>query len=130
MIHGLPRSTLDIDIYVPAEETTLTKIFTIAQRLKLHTDQQDILKIRHSPRLFADQWICFSYQGYDVLDIFLAGKEEFGRLYKNSKTKRDGNLSVRVASLPDLAKMKRISGRAVDIADVDLITKAQRYKKI
>lgn len=130
MIHGLPRTTLDIDIYVPAEEATLTKIFTIARRLKLHTDQQDILKIRRSPRLFADQWICFSYQGYDIWDVFLAGKEEFDRLYKNSETKRDGNLSVKVVSLSDLAKMKRVSGRAVDVADVDLITKAQRYKKI
>ena len=60
IVHGLPRSTLDMDIYVSAKESILEKLFKIADELDLHTDQRDIFKIRHLPHLFANQWICFS----------------------------------------------------------------------
>jgi len=120
-IHGIPRATVDIDIYVPAKQETLDKLFRIAAGLKLKTKQKDILKIRSSPKLFAGQWICFSYQGYDVLDIFLAPVKEFTALKKNSKLKRDKRLSLRTAALKDIVKMKRASGRAIDLADISLI---------
>jgi len=129
VIHGLPRSTLDLDIYVPAKENILNKLFKIADTLGLQSGQKAILKISHSPKLFTGQWICFSHKGQDILDVFLANKGDFKRLYKNSKLKKDKKISIRVASLHDIAAMKKASGRPIDLSDLDLIKEIMKYKK-
>ncbi|RLJ09518.1 MAG: hypothetical protein DRP15_03470 [Candidatus Aenigmatarchaeota archaeon] len=129
VVHGFPRSTLDIDVYIPAKEKSLLKLFKIADSLNLHSPQKDILKISALPHFYAGQWVCFSYKNYDVLDVFLCGEEEFRNLYKNSEVKRDKTLSVRVASLESIKKMKASSGRPVDLADLQMIKDAKRYKE-
>lgn len=129
VIHGFPRSTLDLDIYVPAEENTLNKLFKIADTLGLQSKQRAILKIGHSPKLFTGQWVCFSYKGQDVLDVFFANKDEFNKLYKNSEVKKDKKISIRVASLHDIAVMKKASGRPIDLSDLDSIKEMIKYKK-
>jgi len=129
IVHGLPRSTLDLDIYVPAREESLNKLFKISDNLGLQSEQRAILKVRHSPKLFAGQWVCFSHKGQDVLDVFFASENEFSRLYKNSEQKKDKKIAVRVASLYDIAAMKKSSARPIDISDLDLIREVMKYKK-
>lgn len=129
VIYGFPRSTLDLDIYIPAKENILNKLFKIADTLGLQSEQRDVLSISHSPKLFTGQWICFSYKGQDILDVFLANNDEFSRLYKNSKVKKDKKISIRVASLHDIAIMKKASGRSIDLSDLDLIKEILKYKK-
>jgi predicted DNA binding CopG/RHH family protein len=128
VIHGLPRSTLDIDIYVPAKEGVLNKLFEIADSLNLRSQQRTILAISGSPDLFTDQWICFSYLGQDILDVFLSGEKEFKKLYAGSEQKGDKAITVRVASLDDIKAMKRRTGRPVDLADLKYIRDAAKYK--
>lgn len=129
VIHGLPRSTLDIDIYVPAKEEVLNKLFKIADSLGLQTEQKSILMISHSPELFVNQWICFSYKGQDLLDVFLSSEKEFNELYINSEQKKDKTTSIRVASLKDIEMMKKKSGRPIDLADLEFIKETKKYKK-
>lgn len=129
VIHGAPRSTLDLDIYVPAREDIAYKLFHLADTSGLKSKERAILKFSHSPELFANQWICFSYKGQDVLDVYFTNEDEFSKLYKNSQQKKDKNLLVRVASLDDLRDMKKTSGRATDIADLALIEEIKKYKK-
>ena len=45
VVHGLPRSTLDLDIYVPAKEVSMDRLFKTADTLGLQTKQRDILKL-------------------------------------------------------------------------------------
>lgn len=129
IIHGLPRSTLDIDIYVPAKEEILSKLFKIADSLGLQSEQGQILALGSFPSLFTGQWICFSDKGKDILDIFLSSEKEFDRIYSNSESKRDRDISVRVASLKDIEAMKRSSGRPIDLADIEFIKEAKKYRK-
>lgn len=128
VIHGLPRTTLDLDIYVAANENTLKKLFKVADKLGLKSQQREILNISNSPKLFSGQWVCFSDQGRDVLDVFLAREEEFNNLYKKAEIKKDKDLSLRVASLNDIIKMKRASGRPADLADLELIKEVKKFK--
>jgi len=128
-IYGIPRSTLDIDVYIEASSSSLKKLFQVAEKLKLETQQKDILKISHQPDLFSNQWLSFSYKNQNILDVFLADKKEFKRLYKNSKIKKDKTLKVRVASLEDIIEMKKQTARAVDLADIELIKEALRFMK-
>lgn len=122
-IHGLPRSTLDLDIYLPAKEGIMNKLFQITDTLGLDSRQRDILKISHSPNLFAGQWICFAYKKQDILDIFFAEEQEFNQLYRHAERKHDRNISVTVASLDDIARMKKFSARSIDKNDLTLIKK-------
>jgi hypothetical protein len=128
VMHGLPRSTGDVDIYVPATEETLVELFRIADRLKLQSEQKSILGISHSPKLFMHQWICFSYKGEDVLDVFFCGEKEFKRIYKNSELKKDKNFTIRVASLKDISAMKKACARPIDLADLKLIHEIKELK--
>lgn len=127
VIHGLPRSTIDIDIYLPAEEEALKKLFKITESLGLQSEQKAILAISHSPELFVGQWICFSYAGQDILDVFLADKKEFNRLYTNSEQKKDRTVTIRVASLKDIKLLKKKSGRPLDLADFKFIEEAKKW---
>lgn len=126
-VHGIPRSTLDIDIYIVAKAETVNKLFQIADELELKSKQSAILAITGSNKLIADQWISFSCEGRDILDVFLAQEREFKKIFKESKLVRDKDISVRVASLKDIELMKKASARPVDIADIELI---RRVKKI
>lgn len=130
VVYGLPRSTLDIDIYIPAKEQTLHKLFQLASSLGLESEQKAILNIAHSPRLFANQWICFSYKGKDILDVFLCEEDEFRRLLKGAELKQDKSISVRVASLKDIEIMKKTSGRPTDLADLELIKELKNIKRL
>jgi hypothetical protein len=121
VLHGFPRSTLDIDIYVLSKASSLDKLFKIADTLNLQSEQESILHIRRSPRLFSNQWICFSYEGQDILDVFFADKGDFNKLYKNSELKKDKKISIRVASLKDIIAMKKASGRPIDLSDLQMI---------
>ncbi len=121
VVHGLPRSTMDIDIYIPAKEKTLYQIFQVADYLGLQSEEKDILSISRSPELFTNQWICFSYKNQDILDVFLAKENEFNRLYKNSEKKGDRTAKIRVASLNDIKRMKKASSRPIDLADINFI---------
>ncbi len=126
--HGIPRSTLDIDIYIVAEADIISKLFQIADGLRLKSEQKAILALARSGRLIANQWISFSYEGRDILDVFLCEEKEFKRISKRAKLEHDKDTAVRVASLKDIEKMKKASGRPVDIADIDLIKKAKRIQ--
>ncbi|MBU1006341.1 MAG: hypothetical protein KKH08_01945, partial [Candidatus Omnitrophica bacterium] len=53
----------------------------------------------------------------------------FKKLYKNSKIKKDKKISIRTASLRDIASMKKTSGRPIDLSDLNLIKEIMRYKK-
>lgn len=125
-VYGIPRSTVDIDVYIMARTEVLSKLFKFAADLGLQTKQKDILRIKDSPKLFAGQWICFSCQGYDILDVFLTPEDEFKVLRKNSELKRDKSLSLRVAALEDIIKMKKSTGRPIDKADIKLIEEIKK----
>jgi hypothetical protein len=125
-VYGIPRTTLDIDIYIAANKGALKRLFKFAAGLGLQTKQKDILSIKVSPKLLAGQWICFSYRGQDILDVFLAPEDEFKALKRNSELKQDKTLSLRVAALEDIVKMKKASGRPIDLTDIRLIEESRK----
>ena len=130
VIHGIPRSTLDIDIYIIAKVETVNRLFQIADALELKSEQRAILVIAHSNKLITNQWVSFSYEGRDILDVFLAEEREFKKIYKESKLERDKDISIRVASLKDIEMMKKASGRSIDLADLELIKEVKNIKRI
>ncbi len=129
VVHGLPRTTVDIDIHVPADKSALETVFKVADQLGLKSQQRAILKLSDQPNLFVDQWICFSHQGEDVLDVYFAPQDDFAKLHKKAKWLGSGLLKMHVASLEDIEAMKKAAGRAVDKADLELIKEAKKPRR-
>ncbi|MEK6567460.1 MAG: DUF6036 family nucleotidyltransferase [Candidatus Omnitrophota bacterium] len=127
-VHGIPRSTLDIDIYIIAKAHAVNKLFQIAEALGFKSEHRAILALAHSSRLIANQWVSFSYEGREILDVFLSDEREFKKILENSEIARDKDISIRVAALKDIERMKKNISRPVDIADIALIKEVKKLK--
>ena len=127
-LHGIPRATLDIDIVVPAD--TAGKLFSFMQDKSLLSRDKYISTIANRPHLLIGQWITLQDKnGMEFIDIFFESEEEFNSLLKRAKKIKTGKFNFYIASLGDLEKMKRISARAIDLADIVLIKEKRGKKK-
>ena len=129
VLHGIPRSTLDVDIVIPAEKETIVKVFRAANNIGLKCQQSNVLSLTDKPNLIIGQWITFEDRaGRQLIDIFFEEVKQFKRLYKNSIERQHKKMIFHIASLPDLEKMKKASGRSVDLADVALIREIKKAR--
>lgn len=126
-LHGIPRSTLDIDVLIPAERQAIHKLFFLAQQAGLSSPQADLLKVVKRTDLVTGQWITFQDSaGRELVDVFLEDPRVFQRLLRRAVTRRAQGYQLKVAALDDLERMKRASGRAIDLADIALIRERRR----
>lgn len=63
------------------------------------------------------------------MDVFLEEQKAFDQLRKRSVRKTAGRLRFRVAGLRDLERMKRESGRPIDLADIALIREMRKASR-
>ena len=130
VLHGIPRSTLDMDILIPAEKETIIRVFKAAKIAGLKSKQAKILSLSDKPNLLVGQWVTFEDRaGRQLIDVFLEEVRKFKKLHRNSIKRRHRKMIFHVASLSALEKMKKASGRPVDLADVALIHEIKRYTK-
>jgi hypothetical protein len=128
-LHGIPRSTLDIDVIMPAESAAVARLFSLVERRNFLVRDKDIAKIADKPHLLIGQWITLQDKsGAEVVDIFLENEKEFSKFFKRAKKIKAKEFSLFVASLDDLELMKRASGRPIDLADIALIREKKRSR--
>jgi len=120
-LHGLPRTTLDVDIVVSA--LALDDLFRALQdRLALATDQAAIRGLAATPDLAIGQCLSFHAPGgADVLDVFLESAAVMCELLADAETVQMSGVAVPVASLARLRAMKLAIARPIDLADVQMI---------
>ena len=129
-LHGIPRSTLDVDIVVPAQTETIVRVFKAAKSAGLESQQARILSLAQKPNLVIGQWVSFrDREKRELIDVFFEKEGQFNKLHKHSIERRGRETTFRIASLRDLEKMKEISGRPIDLADVALIQEIKKIKK-
>jgi hypothetical protein len=72
----------------------------------------------------------FSRPGEEALiDVFFEQEKQFEKIYRRSIKRRSHKTTLRVASLQDLEKMKKESGRPIDFADITLIREIKKIRK-
>jgi len=129
-LHGIPRSTIDIDIVVPADINTINKLFLTIHKAGLSSRDKHITAIIDRPHLLIGQWITLQDKtGMEFIDIFFENEKEFTGLSKRAKRVKWSDFNLCAASLNDLEKMKRKSARAIDLADIALIREKRGKKK-
>lgn len=121
-LHGIPRSTLDIDITMPAKATAVNKLFSVIHDEGLLSRDRYIVTLIDRPHLLIGQWMTLQDKsGVEFIDIFFENGKEFKGLLKRARKIEGKKFNFYIASLADIEKMKRISARAIDIADIALI---------
>ena len=138
VLHGHARLTADIDLVIdlsPAEaRKTLETLVGLGFRPRAPVD----------PLAFADpgirgQWI--HEKGMRVfslwdpanpmreVDLFVEHPIDFNELWNRSEVIELTHTVVRIASIPDLIYLKRLAGRAQDLADVEALEVILRRKE-
>jgi len=138
ILHGYVRATSDIDLVVDLHVDEATKVIAVL------TDAGYQPKVPVQAIEFADaskrqQWIdekgmqVFSmYQPENPLltiDLFVKQPISYEELNTRAVTMELDGIKVRVCSIDDLIKMKKLAGRDKDLADIEHLTRIKEYEK-
>lgn len=128
-LHGIPRSTLDIDIFIPAKTKTIEWFFSFCEDNQLKCKDIDIKKLIHHPEVLIGQWITFANKhNINIIDIFIEGNDTFQQLFKHTKKISVPRGKFIIVSIKDLLLLKAKSNRPIDQADIELIKKWKLLK--
>ncbi len=121
-VHGYSRSTLDIDIFIKADEQNARK--TLKSLREFGYDVTDItINDLLTKKLLIRQYIVES-------DIHPVVKGvTFDDVWKNKVKARFGKTFVWFASLDDLIKMKKSAGRPKDKEDLKYLLRLKKNAK-
>jgi len=141
VLHGHARLTVDVDLVVDLGEDQALRAIDALVRLGLRP------RVPVNPRDFADRsireaWIrergMQVFSMFDpsnpmrVVDLFVDHPVPFEELWSRSQELELRDTIVRVASIPDLIRLKRLAGRPQDLADIEqleAILKAKRTRE-
>jgi hypothetical protein len=130
VLHGIPRTTIDIDMVIPSEKNVIISLFDILYRFKFHSDQRHLLRIIDKPEFLAGQWITFTdNKNREILDVYLENTAEFAKFHRRCERIKTKSLILDVATLKDVKKMKKETGRLIDLADIALIEEKVKYNQ-
>jgi hypothetical protein len=126
-LHGVERSTMDIDITVAMRPDNLAALIAMAQELKLSPvlpvpieslKNLDLLKQWHQEHNLEAFALRTEELAGVTLDILLFPPIDFASMYSRAVTFNIGNVDIQVASIDDLITLKKAVGRPVDLSDI------------
>jgi hypothetical protein len=138
VLHGHARLTADVDLVMDLEPEEVRKGIDALVKHGLTP------RLPVDPYAFADpdirkHWIehkdmrVFSMWNPDQplvsVDLFVEHPIEFDLLWSRAQVTDLGPLSIRIASIPDLIRMKKLANRPQDLIDIEKLTEIQNLKK-
>lgn len=137
-LHGVERSTIDLDLIVDFETDNVKRFMGVLQALGYRP------KIPVKPELFADpkkrkEWIkkkgmvvfsfCHKDQMLDVIDVFVYHPKPFVEMERRKKNIKAGRFVIPIVSIDDLIYMKKEAGRKQDLSDVRVLNKIKKLQQ-
>lgn len=120
-VYGYVRATLDIDIFIRPTRANAKK--TLLALKKFGYDMGDI-KVED---LLTKKLLIRQYAVETDIHPFVKGVN-FKRVWKNKVKAKFGSIFVYFASLDDIIRMKRSSGRTKDIEDLKYLERLKRKR--
>lgn len=124
-LHGIPRTTFDVDLVVPREADPLRRCREVLEGLGLACRlpvELETLASETDEALRARNLIAVTFTDPSnplrEVDVLVAPPVPGTDLVARSVVRESAELAVRVVSLPDLVALKRAAGRAQDLADL------------
>lgn len=136
-LHGYQRLTMDVDVVLALNDENLAKFVDCAKRAKLKPVLPIPIDSLRDAALI-DLWhrdkgmLAFGLRGPEmmatVIDVLLRPLVPFDELKRNALTKRIGPLSIPVASIDDLIRMKTGTGRSKDLLDIEELRRIKQQQ--
>lgn len=135
-LYGVLRATADLDLVLDMSNQNLSDFVNCMEKLGYHP------RVPVKASEFIDptkrkEWketkgmVVFSFfhltKSQQEIDIFIDSPIDFEKAYKKKTSVTAKGIKIPLISINDLIKLKRISGRNQDLADVEAL---ERVKKI
>jgi hypothetical protein len=134
-LHGYLRLTMAVDVVLALNDKNLAKFVDCAKSANLKPVLPIPIDSLRDAALI-DQWhrekgmLAFALRGPDmmatVIDVLVRPVVSFDELKRNAVTKRIGPLSIPVASIDDLIRLKTGTGRSKNVLDIEELRKIKR----
>ena len=138
VLHGVLRLTADLDLIVKLQSDNLAKFISVMKKLKFKP------KVPVKAEDFIDPvnrqtWIeekgmrVFSFYNPAVpaglVDVFVDEPIEYRKLEAGKEWVEAGGIRIPVVSIRHLIKLKEISGRPQDAADIRALREVMKFEK-
>lgn len=133
-LHGFARNTADMDILVEMSDKNLAKVVTILKK-KGYSVKQPVDPMGIADKKIRGGWIknknmkafnFYKHSEHREIDIIIDSPVSYEKAKGNAIQRRVGSLSMPVISLKDLIKMKKKSGRDLDMMDVERLVRIKK----
>lgn len=138
VLHGYARVTADIDLMIdlaPAEaRKAIEALLALGMRTRLPIDPMDFADASKRALWSREKSMrVFSLEDPSnpmrQVDLFVENPIEFGGVWSRAEEMVLGSTRARVASIPDLIRLKRMSGRPQDETDIDALEVIARARR-
>jgi len=135
VLHGVVRLTADLDIMICLEENNITKFVTIMNELgykpKVPVKAEDFISAEKRKKWIKEKnmkVLSFFHPDNPVnlIDVFIEEFIDFKTIISDAVKMKSGKTTIPVASIKNLIKLKEISGRPQDIADIRALKEIEK----
>jgi predicted nucleotidyltransferase len=138
ILHGVPRTTADLDLVVDLEPSNLRRLISVMNRLG-YTPRVPVDALALADDAQRQSWIddkgmrAFTFQlaGHALsdIDILIDSPISFTELAGRAERVDAGGLMLLVAGIDDLIAMKVAAGREQDLADADALRRLKEDRR-
>lgn len=138
VLHGFQRVTGDLDLMVDLSPeqagAAVRALFSLGLRPRIPVDvtefadpeRRRLWSLEKGMRVFT-----MTDPGNPVrsVDLFIEHPIDFDEVYDRAEVQDLDGTIVRIASIPDLIRMKRLAGRPQDLADIEALEAIQERRR-
>ena len=131
-LYGYNRVTNDLDIILSFDEENVSKFVKLMSDLgfkpRVQADPMELSKPEKREFWKNEKNMkVFSFfnpnNEQEIIDIMIQDYIDLDQAFRNSKLVSDGDISIHLVSIDDLIRLKEISGRGRDLADLKILRK-------
>ena len=115
VLHGVPRTTMDIDIAISPEKANVKKCISALKGIGMSSDTE------HVDEILGQGGITFENELSVDLLTNLPKAEDFEKLWKGRKVVEYQDIKLTVISKRDLRRILKKVGRAQDVEDLEYL---------
>lgn len=129
-LHGVPRTTMDVDIIIAMDDVNIDSFISAANRLELSpvmpvplTDLKD--KIKREGWIKEKNMIVLALRSVDpsspTIDVLIEPTINVDVALERAKRVEAEGVPVQLAAIEDMIELKKEAGRAQDISDIKIL---------
>ena len=138
VLHGVVRLTADLDLIVKLEHDNLGRFISVMKELgyrpRVPVKAEELVDPAKRESWIKEKGMrVFSFyhprKPLSLVDIFVDEPIEYQKLKADHKRIKAGRMRIPVISIKHLIKLKELSGRAQDIADIKALKEVLKFEK-